>query len=276
MVWRSNIKVLGLKAKALPFMISAVFHVLIIFAFTAVNHGKERVFDVELVLQEINGDAVLKSKTDRKMTVAGSKAMEAGNLEHKPAPVVWRHEGAVRQADEAMKSEDVVLQSTPHPNPLPQGEITPPPSAPPLNPSRPPLKLRGGEGGVMFLVGRGSYELEGDEVAGGRLIAASHKGVIPSSIEGDFGSINGPSFLKMIKPEYPRLARRLGKEGKVVLRLFIDEHGKLVSVELAEKAGYGFDEAAVEAVKASSFRPAKVNGHPVSCKAALPVRFRLE
>jgi hypothetical protein len=46
MVWRGNFKVLEIKAKALPFMISAVFHALIlfIFTFTAVNQGKERVF----------------------------------------------------------------------------------------------------------------------------------------------------------------------------------------------------------------------------------------
>ena len=80
----------------------------------------------------------------------------------------------------------------------------------------------------------------------------------------------------MIKPDYPRLARRFGKEGKVVLRLFIDEHGRLLNVEIVEKAGYGFDEAAIEAVKASAFRPAKLNGISVACKALLPVRFKLE
>ena len=95
-------------------------------------------------------------------------------------------------------------------------------------------------------------------------------------MEGEFGSINGPSFLRMIKPDYPRLARRFGKEGKVVLRLFIDEHGRLLNVEIVEKAGYGFDEAAIEAVKASAFRPAKLNGISVACKALLPVRFKLE
>lgn len=95
-------------------------------------------------------------------------------------------------------------------------------------------------------------------------------------VEGEFGSINGPSFLRMVKPDYPRLARRLGREDNVLLRLFIDEHGRLGSVELIEKAGYGFDEAAIEAVKASTFRPARLNGISVACKALLPVRFKLE
>jgi protein TonB len=62
----------------------------------------------------------------------------------------------------------------------------------------------------------------------------------------------------------------------VVLRLFIDEHGRLLNVEIVEKAGYGFDEAAIEAVKASSFQPARLNGKPVDCKAILPISFRLQ
>ncbi|MEW6675699.1 MAG: energy transducer TonB [Nitrospirota bacterium] len=95
-------------------------------------------------------------------------------------------------------------------------------------------------------------------------------------VEGEFGSINGPSFLKMVKPAYPWLARRFDKEGKVTLSLFIDEHGRLIDVEIIERAGYGFDEAAIDAVKASTFRPARLNGIPVACKAVLPVRFKLE
>jgi protein TonB len=80
----------------------------------------------------------------------------------------------------------------------------------------------------------------------------------------------------MVKPEYPRLARRLGKEGKVVFRLFIDAHGRLLNVEVVKKAGHGFDEAVIEAVKASSFQPARLNGKPVDCKATLPISFKLQ
>ena len=96
------------------------------------------------------------------------------------------------------------------------------------------------------------------------------------AIESRFGSVDGPSFLKMVKPKYPSLARRLGKEGKVILRLFIDEHGGLINVEIVKSAGHGFDEAAVDAIKASTFNPAKVKGMPAACKAILPIRFKLE
>lgn len=91
----------------------------------------------------------------------------------------------------------------------------------------------------------------------------------------EFGSENAPRFLHSEMPVYPLMARRLSKEGRVLLRLTIDEHGKLLNVEVVEGAGYGFTEAAVEAVKKSTFAPAKSDGKPVMSKALLPIKFSL-
>lgn len=93
--------------------------------------------------------------------------------------------------------------------------------------------------------------------------------------EVEFGSTFGPRFLYKENPYYPLIARKLGKEGKVVLRLHIDEYGRLLNVEVVERADYGFTEAAVEAVKKSTFLPAKIEGRPVSSMAILPIRFTL-
>lgn len=99
----------------------------------------------------------------------------------------------------------------------------------------------------------------------------------PSVLEDvPFGSEVAPKFVRREMPIYPLLARRLGKEGKVLLRLTIDERGNLLGVEVIEKASYGFTEAAVEAVKKSTFLPAQKNGKPVTSRALLPIRFRLE
>lgn len=95
-------------------------------------------------------------------------------------------------------------------------------------------------------------------------------------VEGGFGSAHGPFFSTMARPVYPKLARKLGKEGRVVLRLFINEQGKLLNVEVIEKAGFGFDEAAIEAVKASTYKPAALNEVPVASRSLLPVRFVLD
>ena len=91
----------------------------------------------------------------------------------------------------------------------------------------------------------------------------------------DFGSATGPAFLRRVMPVYPAQARRLGQEGRVVLRLTIDARGNLLKVVVLQGPGFGFEEAAVEAVKRSSFRPAMVNGQAVASSARLPIRFAL-
>lgn len=77
-------------------------------------------------------------------------------------------------------------------------------------------------------------------------------------------------------PVNPMMARRLGQEGKVVLKLTIGEKGMLREIEVVEKAGYRFTEAAVEAVKKSTFLPAKKDGKPIASRALLPITFQLE
>lgn len=91
----------------------------------------------------------------------------------------------------------------------------------------------------------------------------------------EFGSVEGPKFLRRTLPIYPVMARRMGKEGRIVLRLTIDEKGNLSNVEVIENGGYGFAEAAVEGVKKSSFLPAQKDGKPVASRAILPIRFSL-
>lgn len=97
-----------------------------------------------------------------------------------------------------------------------------------------------------------------------------------SVVETEFGASGAPAFLKRQLPVYPMIARKLGKEGKVVLRLFINEKGKLMNVEVVEPAGYGFTESAMEAVKMSTFSPAHENGVGIASKALLSIRFVLK
>ncbi len=92
----------------------------------------------------------------------------------------------------------------------------------------------------------------------------------------EFGSADGPAFIKRVLPGYPWIARKTGKEGRVLLRLTIDESGRLLDVVVVEKAGFGFDREAVKAVRLSTYRPATRNGMPVKSEALLYVKFELE
>lgn len=91
-----------------------------------------------------------------------------------------------------------------------------------------------------------------------------------------FGDADGPRFVDRVMPRYPELARRRGREGIVLLRLTIDATGTLRDAQIVEKAGFGFDEAALEAARASTYAPARRFGQPVDCVALLPVRFALK
>jgi len=58
-------------------------------------------------------------------------------------------------------------------------------------------------------------------------------------VEGEFGAGNGPTFARRVPPEYPPQARRFGREGVGVLRLMIDDSGKLTQAEIVKQGGGG-------------------------------------
>jgi protein TonB len=55
---------------------------------------------------------------------------------------------------------------------------------------------------------------------------------------------------------YPPDAKALGLEGKVRLKVNLDAHGTVVDVRVIERAGHGFDEAAIRAMRQFRFSPA--------------------
>jgi protein TonB len=78
------------------------------------------------------------------------------------------------------------------------------------------------------------------------------------------------------KPIYPENARREGREGRVVLRVLIDNHGRTKSVELNTSSGnQALDQAATEAIKRWRFHPAYVGDSPVDSWVNIPIDFRL-
>jgi len=69
--------------------------------------------------------------------------------------------------------------------------------------------------------------------------------------------------------------RNLGQEGLVLLEVFIDAKGTVRQVSVKDTAGADFDQAALNAIKASSFQPGTVADRPVAVLLRLPVRFKL-
>ncbi len=78
-------------------------------------------------------------------------------------------------------------------------------------------------------------------------------------------------------PRYPRLARRRGYEGLVVLEVDVDRYGRPVTVTLFAGSGYSLlDKAALEAVGKWRFQPGTIDGIPEKMVVKVPIRFRLD
>lgn len=78
-------------------------------------------------------------------------------------------------------------------------------------------------------------------------------------------------------PAYPALSRRLGEEGKLVLRVELDEVGRISVAQIINSSGFKrLDEAAMVAVKTWRCTPPQRNGQPVRAIALQPFNFVLQ
>jgi TonB family protein len=79
-----------------------------------------------------------------------------------------------------------------------------------------------------------------------------------------------------LSPRYPADARAQEIEADVVLALVVSESGAVEDAHVVEKKGFGFDEAALEAVRRARFVPAQYQGSAVAVRMRWTVSFRLE
>jgi protein TonB len=79
------------------------------------------------------------------------------------------------------------------------------------------------------------------------------------------------------KPSYPRIARRRGYEGIVVLKVEILPSGRVGELRVKRSSGHHIlDKSALKTVKKWKFIPAKRGEDPVRMWAEIPIKFELE
>ena len=84
-------------------------------------------------------------------------------------------------------------------------------------------------------------------------------------------------YLKNPAPAYPPASRRMGEEGKVVLRVQVSAQGGALHVEVRTSSGSNrLDEAAAQTVRTWKFVPAKRGDAPVESWVLVPIIFKLE
>jgi len=167
-----------------------------------------------------------------------------------PAPAVERP----AEPPKPLPVKQRVKRVEPRPEPPPvfaaSSEAPPPPSAPAPPPIAPP--------------------------APAPVIAAPAPPAVPAPAPVIPPSFNA-AYLDNPPPAYPSAARRMGQQGKVVLRVRVNAMGNPDKVELRASSGFArLDEAALDAVRRWRFVPARLGDKPVASWVLVPILFTLE
>lgn len=87
--------------------------------------------------------------------------------------------------------------------------------------------------------------------------------------------VTAPKLTSRLDPRYPAPAQRLNKAADVDIKVLVDENGRVVDAQRSgPKAGFGFDEAALEAARRAQFNPATKEGVRVKMWYTLRVKFQ--
>ena len=85
-----------------------------------------------------------------------------------------------------------------------------------------------------------------------------------------------PLYKQNTAPPYPRKARRLGYEGTVMLKVLIDENGRVDDLTVLKSSGHTvLDRAALSAARKWLFEPGTEGGIKKKMWVKIPVRFDL-
>ncbi len=84
-------------------------------------------------------------------------------------------------------------------------------------------------------------------------------------------------YLDNPKPPFPAIARRLGEQGRVMLRVRVDAGGQALDVQLHASSGSPrLDQSALETVRRWKFVPARLGNEPVAATVLVPIAFSLK
>jgi len=103
----------------------------------------------------------------------------------------------------------------------------------------------------------------------------SQQEVLPAPVP-IFQLSNLPRFMRKVNPVYPPNLKRQGINGKVKLSILIDATGKVRDITVLSASHPEFAQAAIDAVKNSSFQAADIGGRPVPTRYKIPFKFRLQ
>ena len=90
-------------------------------------------------------------------------------------------------------------------------------------------------------------------------------------------TVSGVEYIQPPQPDYPPIAKRMGEQGRVMLRVLVSDRGRPEKVDVQTSSGFArLDEAARQAALRAMFKPHLENGKPVAVYALIPINFAIQ
>ena len=113
-------------------------------------------------------------------------------------------------------------------------------------------------------------------VAQAPMTAPAAPAPVSAAVTGPKTLTSGVEYLQAPQPVYPPMARRLGEQGKVILRVLVNERGIPDQVVVQTSSGSArLDEAGRQAALRSLFKPHVEDGRAVAVYVIVPLNFQL-
>ena len=183
---------------------------------------------------------------------------------------------------------EAAAEPEPLPEPLPEPEVAPEPETAPVEqaatvppaPARPAAPPRPRSDTAGRPASAAPAANMGEARAALSLPAGPGWSMADPDAEGGAGApgdLQAPRLLSRTTPPYPPAARRQGREGVTTVSIELDNRGVVMDARVLESSGYlDLDSAALAAVRAWRFSPARRGGMPIAARLDLAVRFDLD
>jgi protein TonB len=153
--------------------------------------------------------------------------------------------------------------------PLPTPAALPPPAM--VVPSLPVLAVAPAENAISL-----PQAAPADKAAPAVLAVLAAAAPVPAVAAGPKTLTTGVEYLQAPQPVYPPLSKRMGEQGKVVLRILVNEKGQPDQVVVQTSSGSArLDEAGRQAALRALFKPHIEDGRPVAVFVIVPLNFTL-
>ncbi|NDD62475.1 MAG: energy transducer TonB [Acidobacteria bacterium] len=103
---------------------------------------------------------------------------------------------------------------------------------------------------------------------------SAHREVYTDEGQWGEGRLRPPLFQRQLKPAYPPTAARVEVEATIELMAVFRPDGEVDQIEVQKWGGFGLEESAVATVRLLRFRPATLDGQPVSFRGLVRYNFR--